>query len=139
MADLENNVAVTPQPLFRLVSVSKPITAVAARQLWERHQFDLDAPAQKYCPSFPQKEFLLPVSCWDTSAAFDTIDSIPKATRSVTGSIRRSDRGPAAVVRPRSPRRETRNAVSLFDAGIHVGGLHDGRSIVVKICRIRAR
>src|ERR1700758_406711 len=57
MADLENNVPATPQTLFRLASVSKPITAVAAMELWERHQLDLDAPVQKYCPSFPQKEF----------------------------------------------------------------------------------
>jgi CubicO group peptidase (beta-lactamase class C family) len=57
MADLENNVPATPQTLFRLASVSKPITAVAAMQLWERHQLDLDAPVQKYCPAFPQKEF----------------------------------------------------------------------------------
>ena len=57
MADLENNVPVTPQTLFRLASVSKPITAVAAMELWERHQLDLDAPVQKYCPAFPQKKF----------------------------------------------------------------------------------
>jgi CubicO group peptidase (beta-lactamase class C family) len=57
MADLENNVPATPETLFRLASVSKPITAVAAMQLWERHQLDLDAPVQKYCPAFPPKEF----------------------------------------------------------------------------------
>ena len=57
MADLENSVPATPQTLFRLASVSKPITAVAAMQLWERDQLDLDAPVQKYCPAFPQKEF----------------------------------------------------------------------------------
>ena len=57
MADLENNVPATPQTLFRLASVSKPITAVAAMELWQRHQLDLDAPVQKYCSSFPQKEF----------------------------------------------------------------------------------
>jgi serine beta-lactamase-like protein LACTB, mitochondrial len=57
MADLENSVPVTPQTLFRLASVSKSITAIAAMQLWERHQLDLDAPVQKYCPAFPQKEF----------------------------------------------------------------------------------
>jgi CubicO group peptidase (beta-lactamase class C family) len=55
MADLENSVPVTPQTLFRLASVSKPITAVAALQLWERGKLDLDAPVQKYCPAFPQK------------------------------------------------------------------------------------
>ena len=57
MADFENSVPVTPQTLFRLASVSKPITATAAMELWERHQFDLDAPVQKYCPAFPKKEF----------------------------------------------------------------------------------
>ena len=57
MADLENSVPVTPQTLFRLASVSKPITATAAMELWERHQLDLDAPVQKYCPAFPKKEF----------------------------------------------------------------------------------
>jgi serine beta-lactamase-like protein LACTB, mitochondrial len=57
MADLENNVPATPQTLFRLASVSKPITAIAAMQLWERHQLDLDGPVQKYCPAFPQKEY----------------------------------------------------------------------------------
>ncbi|HEY6767770.1 MAG TPA: serine hydrolase domain-containing protein [Candidatus Sulfotelmatobacter sp.] len=54
-ADLENNVPVSEHTLFRLASVSKPITATAAMQLWERGQLDLDAPIQKYCPSFPQK------------------------------------------------------------------------------------
>jgi len=55
MADLENQVQVTPQMLFRLASVSKPITATAAMELWERGRLDLEAPIQKYCPAFPQK------------------------------------------------------------------------------------
>jgi len=57
MADLENSVPVTPHTLFRLASVSKPITATAAMQLWEQGKLDLDAPIQKYCPTFPQKEW----------------------------------------------------------------------------------
>jgi CubicO group peptidase (beta-lactamase class C family) len=56
-ADLENNLPVSAQTLFRLASVSKPITATAALQLWERGKLDLDVPVQKYCPAFPQKEF----------------------------------------------------------------------------------
>ena len=55
MADLENGVPVTPQTSFRLASVSKPITATAVMELWERHQLDLDAPVQKYCPHFRRK------------------------------------------------------------------------------------
>jgi serine beta-lactamase-like protein LACTB len=46
---------VTPQTLFRLGSVSKPITATEAMILWERGKLDLDAPIQRYCPSFPEK------------------------------------------------------------------------------------
>jgi serine beta-lactamase-like protein LACTB, mitochondrial len=57
MADLENSVPVTSQTLFRLASVSKPITATAAMQLWEQGKLDLDVPVQKYCPAFPQKDF----------------------------------------------------------------------------------
>jgi len=57
MADLENNVPVTSQTLFRLASVSKPITATAAMHLWEQGKLDLDAPIQKYCPVFPLKEW----------------------------------------------------------------------------------
>jgi serine beta-lactamase-like protein LACTB len=56
MADLEEFVPATSQTLYRLASVSKPLTAVAAMQLSERGKLDLDAPVQKYCPAFPQKE-----------------------------------------------------------------------------------
>jgi len=56
MADLENSVPVTPQTLFRLASISKPITATAAMHLWELGKLDIEAPIQKYCPAFPQKE-----------------------------------------------------------------------------------
>jgi serine beta-lactamase-like protein LACTB, mitochondrial len=56
MADLENFSPVTSSTLFRLASISKPLTATAILQLWERGKLDLDAPVQKYCPAFPQKE-----------------------------------------------------------------------------------
>lgn len=57
MADLENYSPATSSTLFRLGSVSKPISAAAVLQLWERGKLDLDAPVQKYCPEFPQKEW----------------------------------------------------------------------------------
>jgi serine beta-lactamase-like protein LACTB, mitochondrial len=55
MADLENSVPATSQTLYRLASISKPITATIAMVLWEHGKLDLDAPVQKYCPAFPQK------------------------------------------------------------------------------------
>ena len=57
MADLENSSPATSSTLFRLGSISKPISATAVLQLWERGKLDLDAPVQKYCPEFPQKEW----------------------------------------------------------------------------------
>jgi len=57
MADLENFVPATPSTLFRLGSISKPITATAILQLSERGKLDLDAEVQKYCPAFPKKEW----------------------------------------------------------------------------------
>ncbi len=56
MADLENFVPATSVTLYRLGSISKPLTSTAAMELWERRKLDLDAPVQKYCPAFPQKE-----------------------------------------------------------------------------------
>lgn len=55
-SDLEGGVAASSATLYRLGSISKPITAVAAMKLWEGGKFDLDAPVRKYCPAFPSKE-----------------------------------------------------------------------------------
>jgi CubicO group peptidase (beta-lactamase class C family) len=57
MADLENFVPATPSTLFRLGSISKPITATAILQLSEGGKLELDAEVQKYCPAFPKKEW----------------------------------------------------------------------------------
>src|SRR5579864_368712 len=46
MADLENSVPATSQTLYRLGSISKPITATAAMELWERGKLDLDSPCR---------------------------------------------------------------------------------------------
>jgi len=54
-ADLENFVPFRPATVWRLASVSKPLTAVAAMQLAERGRLDLDAPIQGYCAAFPKK------------------------------------------------------------------------------------
>jgi serine beta-lactamase-like protein LACTB len=55
MADLENSVPATSRTLYRLGSISKPITATAAMALWEQGKLDLDKPVQQYCPAFPRK------------------------------------------------------------------------------------
>jgi serine beta-lactamase-like protein LACTB, mitochondrial len=59
LADLEQRVPVWPTTKFRIASISKPLTAVALMQLVETGKVDLDAPIQKYVPSFPDKGALI--------------------------------------------------------------------------------
>jgi CubicO group peptidase (beta-lactamase class C family) len=54
-ADVENSVRTRPETVYRLASVSKPMTAVAVLRLAERGLLDLDAPVSRYCPDFPEK------------------------------------------------------------------------------------
>ncbi len=54
-ADVENHVPVTPESRFRLGSVSKLLTVAAVARLAEQGRLDLDAPVQRYAPSFPDK------------------------------------------------------------------------------------
>lgn len=56
MADVEGGSIATEATEYRLASVSKPLSAVAAMTLVQQNKLDLDAPIQKYCPAFPQKE-----------------------------------------------------------------------------------
>jgi serine beta-lactamase-like protein LACTB len=55
LADAENAVPASAETMYRLASVSKPITAIAAMQLVEKGRLDLDAPIRRYVPGFPEK------------------------------------------------------------------------------------
>lgn len=55
LSDLENGYPSRPDTIYRLGSISKTITAVAALQLYERGRLDLDSPVQRYVPAFPRK------------------------------------------------------------------------------------
>lgn len=56
-ADVEQQVVVTPLARFRLGSVSKVLTAAGLARLVEEGKLDLDAPVQRYVPSFPMKQW----------------------------------------------------------------------------------
>jgi len=56
-ADLENQVPAGPDTAYRTASIGKAMTATAAMKLVEEHKLDLDIPIQKYCPSFPTKQW----------------------------------------------------------------------------------
>jgi serine beta-lactamase-like protein LACTB len=56
-ADVENNIPVSANTRFRLNSISKSVTSVALIKLVSENKLDLDAPIQKYVPSFPIKKY----------------------------------------------------------------------------------
>ena len=56
LADLENQVPATYETIYRLASISKMLTGVAAMQLVEQSKLDLSAPIQTYVPGFPEKQ-----------------------------------------------------------------------------------
>lgn len=57
IADLELLTNATYNSLYRIASISKPITAAAILQLYERGVIDLDQDVRKYVPSFPAKKW----------------------------------------------------------------------------------
>ncbi len=61
MADLENRVPVRPHTKMRIGSVSKSLTSAAVGLLYEQGKLDLDAPVQRYVPSFPKKRYPISV------------------------------------------------------------------------------
>lgn len=56
-SDIEKHIPASNRTEYRIGSVTKLVTAVAIMQLAERNLVDLDAPVQKYVPSFPQKPY----------------------------------------------------------------------------------
>lgn len=59
LADVENGVPARADSVYRSASIGKTMTATAAMQLAERGQLDLDAPIQRYCRHFPEKQWPL--------------------------------------------------------------------------------
>jgi CubicO group peptidase (beta-lactamase class C family) len=56
-ADVEDRAPVWEETKFRIGSVSKSMTAAAVGLLYEQGLLDLDAPVQRYVPSFPEKRW----------------------------------------------------------------------------------
>ena len=52
MRDVENNKPVEPDTIFRIYSMSKPITSVAVMMLYEEGHFQLGTPVSKFIPEF---------------------------------------------------------------------------------------
>ncbi|MCR5879174.1 serine hydrolase [Phenylobacterium sp. J367] len=57
--DLESDTPMTRDTIFRIASLTKPVTAVAAMTLWEEGRFGLDEPiAERWAPEFAQMRVL---------------------------------------------------------------------------------
>ena len=52
MQDVENNKPVEPDTIFRIYSMSKPITSVAVMMLYEEGHFQLGTPVAQFIPEF---------------------------------------------------------------------------------------
>ena len=52
VADVDSNIPITADTVFRIGSITKTFTAVAVMQLWEQGLIDLDAPAEDYLRTF---------------------------------------------------------------------------------------
>src|SRR5437016_3393715 len=52
MAEVSTGRALTADALFRIASMTKPVTSTAAMQLVEQGRFGLDDPVEKYLPEF---------------------------------------------------------------------------------------
>jgi CubicO group peptidase (beta-lactamase class C family) len=68
--DAEARTAMTPDTLFRLASMTKPITSVAVLMLVEDGKLRLNDPLSKYVPEFKEPKVALPwsISIWNRSA-----------------------------------------------------------------------
>jgi CubicO group peptidase (beta-lactamase class C family) len=61
--DLEEGAAVTPDTLWRIYSMTKPVTSVAAMTLWEEGRFELTDEISRWIPEFAD------VRVWDKGSA----------------------------------------------------------------------
>ena len=58
MRDLESAAPVAPDTLWRIFSMTKPITAAAAIILWQEGRFQLDDPIEVWLPELAEPKVL---------------------------------------------------------------------------------
>ena len=109
-ADVDAERPVPPDALFRLASISKPLTAVAVMQLVEQSKFGLDdrvfeiLPAKEWLPdkyderlrSVTIRHLLQHTAGWDREKSFDPIGRVGDVSRVVDKPL---PVGPADVIR----------------------------------------
>lgn len=66
MLDREKNAPMTRDAIFRICSMSKPITSVAVMMLYEEGRFSLNDPVSKYLPEFKNPRILKKTATGET-------------------------------------------------------------------------
>jgi CubicO group peptidase (beta-lactamase class C family) len=69
MADREGKNPMRTDSIFRLASMTKPITSVAIMMLWEQGKLGLDDPVSKYIPEFKETKVVVSVDPLKTELA----------------------------------------------------------------------
>ncbi|NLS97548.1 MAG: beta-lactamase family protein [Planctomycetaceae bacterium] len=69
MADREEKKPMRTDSIFRIASMTKPITSVAIMMLWEQGKLGLDDPVSKYIPEFKEMKVLVSVDPLETRPA----------------------------------------------------------------------
>ena len=67
--DRERSLAMRDDALFRLYSMTRPITSLAAMILWEEDRFELDDPVSLYLPEFADQRVFVDASNPDLAAS----------------------------------------------------------------------
>ena len=79
--DPETKAPMTKDAIFRIYSMSKPITSTAVMMLFEQGKITLDEPIAKYIPSF--KTMMVGIETKDDAGSKTTLDLVP-AKRPIT-------------------------------------------------------
>ena len=68
MMDVEAGKPMTPDTIFRIASMTKPITSVAVMMLYEEGHFRLHEPVSKFIPAFKEMHVLPPEDAEDSAS-----------------------------------------------------------------------
>lgn len=115
--DIANKKEITRDTIFRLYSMSKPITSLAVMMLLERGQIDLLEPVAKYIPSFWDMTYVDENNHIRKCETPVTIQQLLNMTSGISypGDTNKSDRAVAALFAEEEKNLFTENAISTID------------------------
>ena len=76
MMDVEAEKPMTPDTIFRIASMTKPITSVAVMMLYEEGHFRLHEPVSKFIPAFKEMHVLPPEDAEDSAEPVPATEQI---------------------------------------------------------------